>query len=332
MRQAIKNFPIIGKLFIIIYEAVFNMYHYVKHVLLRDYIKKSRWNRIRRELKREFSGSDDPEMRELLQNIQAQGEVKVFNYPFVRKYRAENVRIYQDKINGYPYVLHTVCKGEQEKLYFPKEWSTEEVQIAYNNLLIEQDAESPHLYAKESYPIPENSLVFDCGVAEGNFSINAVKRAKHVYLFEGDPIWHRPLQLTFEQWKDKVTLVSKYISDVNEGKYISLDAFFDKIDVRSEKIYVKMDIEGYEERALNGFRGTLRRAKEITMAVCSYHNQDSEKNIKNFFEKEGNYQIDTSRGYMILNNFCEQISFPYIRRGLVFVKKLPDAHAGKAEM
>lgn len=326
MRQAVKNLPIVGKLFIVIYEAIFNMCHYLKHVCFRDYIKKSRWNRIRRELKQGFSDSTDPEIRELLRNIQTQGGVRVFNYPFADKYCAENVKVYHDKVSGYPYVFHTVCGGEQEKLYFPKEWSTQEVQNAYNNLLIEQDAESPHLYAKKAYPLLENSLVFDCGVAEGNFSLGVVKQAKHVYLFEGDSVWHKPLQLTFDAWKDKVTLVPRYISDINEGAYLSLDTFFEKIDIRNEKLYVKMDIEGYEERALNGFRRTLGQAEEITMAVCSYHKQDSEKNIRDFFGKEGNFQIDTSKGYMILNNFCEEISFPYIRRGLVFVKKLSGTH------
>lgn len=297
----------------------------MKHVWLRDSIKKSRCNRIRRELNREFSDSRDPEIRELLGNIRTQGEVRLFNYPFFDKYHAESIKVYHDEISGFPYVLHTMCGGEQERLYFPKEWSAEEVQIAYNNLLAEQDAESPHLYVRDAYPIPENALVLDCGVAEGNFSLSAVKQAKHVYLFEGDREWHEPLRLTFASWEDKVTLVPNYISDVDEGIYITLDSFFERIDIQNEKLYIKMDIEGYEERALNGFRKTLRQAQEITMAVCSYHRQDSEGNIKRFFETEGNYQIDTSRGYMILNNFCEKISFPYIRRGLLFVKKLPDA-------
>lgn len=326
MRQTIKNIPIIGKLFIIIYEAVFKACHYVKHVWLRDYIKKSRWNRIDRELKQEFSGSGDPEIQELLRNIQAQGEVKVFNYPFADKYHAENVKVYHDEANGYPYVLHAV--GDQrEKLYFPEKWSTEQIQDAYNNLLIEQDVESPHLYVHKDYPVPENALVFDCGVAEGNFSLSIVKQAKHVYLFEGDQEWHEPLRLTFDRWKDKVTLVSSYISDVNEGNYIFLDAFFDKLNIQNEKLYVKMDIEGYEEQALQGFRKTLKQVKEITMAVCSYHKQESEENIRRFFKEEGDYQIGNSKGYMILNNFCEEISFPYIRRGLLFAKKLSGCEA-----
>lgn len=326
MRQAIKNLPVIGTLFIFIYEAVFKVCHHVKHVWLRDYIKKSRWNRIGRELKQAFSGSGDSEIQELLRNIQTQGEVKVFNYPFADKYHAENVKVYHDETRGYPYVLHAVGE-EQERLYFPGKWSTGQIQAAYNNLLIEQDAESPHLYVHKDYPVPDNALVFDCGVAEGNFSLSIVKRAKHVYLFEGDQEWHEPLRLTFDQWKDKVTLVPNYIADVNEENYISLDAFFDKLNIQNEKLYVKMDIEGYEEQALEGFRKTLGQAKEITMAVCSYHKQESEENIRRFFGATGDYQAGSSKGYMILNNFCEEITFPYIRRGLLFIKKLSGGEA-----
>lgn len=321
MRETIKNLPIAGRVFRSVYETVFDICHYVKHVLLRDYIKQARWNCIRRELKQAFGSSEDLEIQELLCNIQDQGTVRVFNYPFVEKYHKEDVKVYHDETSGYPYVWHGV-EEKQEKLYFPRKWNTEQIQDAYNNLLIEQDEKSPHFYMHKDYPVPENALVFDCGVAEGNFSLSIVKRAKHVYLFEGDQEWHEPLRLTFGQWKDKVTLIPNFISDVNEVNYISLDAYFDKIDIQNEKLYVKMDIEGYEEQALCGFKRTLKRAEEITMAVCSYHKQESEKNIRQFFKKEGNYQIDTSKGYMVLNNFCEKISFPYIRRGLIFVKKL----------
>ena len=81
----------------------------------------------------------------------------------------------------------------------------------------------------------------------GYSSLAIIEEAKHVYLFEQNEAWLEAIRATLEPWKDKVTMVQKYVSNRNSPKEQKLDDFFrDKPD---EHLFIKMDIEGAERRA-----------------------------------------------------------------------------------
>lgn len=324
MKEIIKNLPIVGKVIVKIYESFFKIKHFIVFTLLRKKISTFRWNKIRRELFSRFKNVENEEVQSLLNNIKKQGFVRVFNYPFVEKYDINCIQVKKDVGCEYYYVLHRMQDGEVHKIYFPKEWNEDVIRKAYHELLIEQDKDSPHCYENKNFPIEEGTIILDFGVAEGNFSINHIKQAKHIYLFEGDSIWYDPLSLTFEKWKEKITIIPKFVADFCDNNYISLQSFLQDITFENEKIIFKMDIEGFEERTLSAGREAITRLatlhNDITLIICTYHSQDSEANIRDILKTFSTNDIEVSRGYMILNNFCEKPVWPYIRRGLVFAK------------
>ena len=114
-------------------------------------------------------------------------------------------------------------------------------------------------------------------------SLEIIEEAKHVYLFEQNESWLEAIRATFEPWKDKVTIVQKYVSNRNSPKEQKLDDFFrDKPD---EHLFIKMDIEGAERRALAGCEQLFRDCKKIDFAICTYHLHDDEEVISAFLDK-----------------------------------------------
>ena len=76
---------------------------------------------------------------------------------------------------------------------------------------------------------------------------------------------------------------------------------------------VKMDIEGYEGRALRGAEKLLQYDK-LKLACCLYHNKDDEKELVEKLVGLG-FNVEISDGYMLLY-YEEYISYPYFRRVL----------------
>lgn len=317
LRDRIKNTPIVGKICIIVYEVFGKFRYFMKSVCFRKAISRYRWRVIKKSIIRMSEKMEDKEIKTLAENIKSQREVRNFNYKFVDKYDEKEVKVFHEK--DISYVEHKLRNNSRKKIYFPTDWSYERIAKAYNLLLIEQDENSPHFYFNEKFFIPSDAIILDCGTAEGNFSIENVDKVSHIYLFEGGPDWKIPLQKTFAKYRDKVTLVEKYISNIDNEKYITLDRFLEKEGLVDKKICIKMDIEGYEEKAIQGLRKTLESNRNITMAICAYHTQDSEKNIRNLLGEFDNYIITPSSGYMVMNNFTQKPEPPYIRRGILFV-------------
>ena len=156
------------------------------------------------------------------------------------------------------------------------------IQKYYRALSMEQDRRSPHHYFNSVKEVTGKVFV-DVGCAEGYSSLEIIEEAKHVYLFEQNESWLEAIRATFEPWKDKVTIVQKYVSNRNSPKEQKLDDFFrDKPD---EHLFIKMDIEGAERRALAGCEQLFRDCKKIDFAICTYHLHDDEEVISAFLDK-----------------------------------------------
>lgn len=230
-------------------------------------------------------------------------------YDFTKNYKPSDIRIHKDEDRNLFYMIYN-----DKRLYYKDGKRKKKAQKYFNSIVMEQDIESPHKYLTNKFNVENDDIVVDVGAAEGNFALDIIHIAKKVYLFESDPIWKAELEASFSPWKEKVSIIQKEVSDKNDDKHVSLDAFFaDKEDFN----ILKIDIEGAEQLVLNGAKRSIKKAKKRKIAVCTYHRQHDSKLFAKFF-KEYDFQTSLSKGYMI---FRRNIEKPYLRKGLIWAIK-----------
>ena len=210
-----------------------------------------------------------------------------YPYSWKKEYDSHRFEVHIDDKKSLPYVWHN-----DKKLYFKKD--TRNVADAYKFLLIEQDERSAHRYVK-SYKDLMGKTLLDIGAAEAIFTLDVIEYINHAYLFESDESWIEALNATFTPWKEKITIVRKYVSDVNDENNVTLDAFFK--DKLSENLFVKMDIEGYERKALKGCNKLFARNQNISGSVCIYHLSDDEEAVSKILKHSG-LTISVQPGYL----------------------------------
>lgn len=257
---------------------------------------------------------DKIELKEIINYIENH-PLEVFNYEFYKNYRMVTIEVMYDIENKMFYVDFM-----NNKMYFKRSLDTKEkVEKYYRFLLAEQDKKSPHCYFNFDLNITKDSIVVDAGVAEGNFALSIIDKVKKLILIEIDEEWIEALKITFAPWKEKVTIINKYLSDVSNETSITLDDI-NKTDYIN---LVKLDIEGYEIRALAGAKNLLLKQESFQLISCCYHYQNEENELKEllklYFDK-----VEVSKGYMF---------FPYfngtkylnqtarLRRGLIMVNR-----------
>jgi hypothetical protein len=148
------------------------------------------------------------EKQAVLEYLKCHPLLSIFPYSYTEKYKSEEVTVYLDAEKEMRYVLQ-----DGKRLYFKKGWDEKQAQAYYNGLLLDQDALSPHHYETAGFSVAEGDVVVDAGVAEGNFALSVVERAKELYLFEPDNDWIAALEATFAPWRNKVHIVNSYVSD-----------------------------------------------------------------------------------------------------------------------
>jgi predicted RNA methylase len=191
-------------------------------------------------------------------------------------------------------------------MYFPKFYSEKQVIRTMRDIYKEQDCNSPHQYLTSDFQIEEGSIVVDCGVAEGNFALSVVDKVKKLYLVECDPAWIEALRQTFLPWKEKVIYVMKFISDVPDEMSTSIDTIV--YPEAGEKYIIKLDIEGYEQKALKGMRRLVNSGNPIKMCVCTYHRPNDYSEIVSIIKKFG-FTWHVSRSYLLFFQTDEKPSF-----------------------
>lgn len=231
--------------------------------------------------------------------------LRVFPYAFQYDYERGDIKVFDDNKLGLKYILF-----EGKRLYFRRGATAKGIQRDYNYLRIEQDIRSPHRYLTDYFTLLNNDILVDVGAAEGNLPLSVIERVKKAYLFETDEAWIEALQATFAPWKEKVEIVNKFVSNRDEGKFVSLDKFFAHKEAFT---FLKVDAEGAESDILNGAETVLDSVPALKIALCCYHKPNDDKIFHEFLSKRG-FSISFANGYMI---FRENFVPPYLRRGVL---------------
>ncbi len=268
-------------------------------------------NKIKQEVLAYYKqhSSNDVEINEALNFLQT-NSISVFPYPFFLEYVKKPIEVIIDPKNQLPYVMHL-----GKKLYFKKNWTKEHIIEAYRFLLAEQDERSGHCYLNKDYAIEANSVIVDVGAAEGIFALNEIEKIKHIFLIETDNEWIEALKETYKPWLEKITIINKFVSNIDDDTNVRLDTYFaaiEKIDL------LKIDVDGAEKDLLNGADKTVSN-KVKKLAICTYHKTNDNRDFTAYLLSK-NYSLSNSHGYMLFY-FDPNFEAPYFRRGLIKAEK-----------
>jgi predicted RNA methylase len=303
------------KFFLIIFDPIlirmnkflFPIYRVLVPKPLRTIILK---RSLRKKITDHFASRSESDLngdqKEVLGYLE-ENEVRIFPYAFHDNYSPASVEVFYDSERGMRYVML-----EGKRLYFKRRWSVKRIKKAWSDLLREQDINSPHRYLTESFKAGESDVIADIGAAEGNFSLSVIENVKKVYLFEYDPEWIEALRATFANWADKVEIIGKFVSDVNDNSHVRFDTFFEN---KGDINFLKIDVDGAESVVLKSCEKVLGGSGSLKIALCTYHKNNDEDDFTHLLERNG-FTVEPSKGYMI-NYYDKKIKAPYLRRGLI---------------
>jgi hypothetical protein len=241
------------------------------------------------------------------------GCISLFPYRQIRK--LEDVIVGFDDNKRMPFVIHN-----GDRLYFPESWSLSKVKENYISLIEEQSIlggnfleKSPHQYQSEIFCVNKGDIVLDIGAAEALFALEVINLASKVYIFESEKMWAKPLEATFEPYKNKVVIINKMVSGVDSENEITLETAL--MNETPKSLFLKLDIEGSESLVLEANKHLLNKDIDIKVACCTYHKNEDEEYLKFFFNQIG-YKSEFSDGFMIYVH-DENIRPPYFRKGLI---------------
>jgi hypothetical protein len=220
-----------------------------------------------------------------------------------------------------PYVLHN-----GKRLYFPTQVKTEQASNLYRNF-IENECilgggyreKEPHKYESDTIKVEDGDVLLDIGCAEALFTLEHIEKIKKAYLVESDPYWADALKTTFKPYADKVTIVKKFISDKDTEESITLETLLK--NEKTDNVFIKMDIEGYEHLVIKSSIKFLAGKKNAKIACCTYH-RHSDFNEISAVLKENGFSVEASDGYMIFP-FGGELQPPYFRKGVLRAKSNP---------
>ena len=223
-------------------------------------------------------------------------------------------RVFWDTDHNMPYILY----GDK-RLYYPRGYSgffvKDEVLCVNSYREMEQHKNSPHRYLTSEIYIKEGDIVVDAGAREGDFALQFIDKIKKLYLFECDPGWIRALEMTYKDYRDKVVIIPKMLSDEVSDETTTLSEVLadGKVD------FIKMDIEGAEVRALQASSDLLKE-NSVRCAICCYHKENDRKEIEQIF-LSNEYECSTSNGYVVFIADTDIFRTSDFRKGVVYAKK-----------
>lgn len=284
--------------------------NYLYRIIVPKFIRKiihAKW--LRFSILNYYSKTEGPLSDELkiVVDYLRNHPITIFPYLFQHNYKAEDIEVFYDENKLLRYVLM-----DGKRLYFKKRWSAKRIRHSYNELKKEQDLQSPHRYLNENFQVEMNDVVADVGVAEGNFALDVVEKAKELYLFETDKEWIEALNATFEPWREKVHIINKFVGDKASENQTTLDHYCRDYEPIT---FLKIDVDGAEAKLLKGCERILSQQPYLKIAICTYHKQDDEKEFTQLLTHMG-FETSHSDGYMLFHT-DKKIKSPFFRRGLI---------------
>ena len=245
-----------------------------------------------------------------------------FIFPYKKiKNIAEPILAEVDLEINMPYVIHN-----GRRLYFPSQMKLGHAKDTYRNFIENEGIlgggyreKEPHKYESDTIRVEDGDVLLDIGCAEALFTLEHIEKIKKAYLVESDPYWADALNATFKPYADKVTIVKKFISDKDTEESITLETLLK--NEKTDNVFIKMDIEGYEHLVIKSSVKFLAGKKNAKIACCTYH-RDNDFNEISTVLKENGFSVETSDGYMIFP-FGGELQPPYFRKGVLRAKSNP---------
>lgn len=111
--------------------------------------------------------------------------------------------------------------------------------MCFNTILTEQDKQS-------AYTLNEklgDSTFLDIGGAEGYITLTVLSCVREAVIFECDEKWAEALVATFESYRDKVGIVSKFAGRNDSGDTVCDDS----VVKGKNNVVSRIDVEGMEK-------------------------------------------------------------------------------------
>lgn len=265
--------------------------------------------------KEEIAGTKQCESDELQEVISyaAGNGMRMYCYSFFDEYMEKEYLVYLDMESGLYYGIYA-----GHRMYLSREYNTPKKAEQYiRYICLEQDHRSPHCYFSGNFQVGEGETGVDIGAAEGVFALSVINKVDSIYLIEADDGWCEALELTFREWRQKVTIIQGIVSDSSKNGKIVLDELFHRTQIH----FMKMDIEGAEMKALIGASRLIER--DIPkLAVCTYHQMSDYRDISEWLLKRG-YTVKSSNGYVVCQGEweLEHLAEVDFRRALIFAEE-----------
>lgn len=220
-------------------------------------------------------------------------------------------RVFWDTDNNMPYVIYA-----DKKLYYPREYRNffvkDGILCVRSYREMEQHEHSPHRYLTPEIYIKEGDVVVDAGAREGDFALPYIDMIKKLYLFECETEWIKALEMTYKDYRDKVVIIPKMLSNMEDDNTITLSEAISDENIN----FIKMDIEGVEVEVLRASQVLLKN-NDIKCAICCYHRKNDRRDIEQIFTESG-YRCSESNGYVVFIADPDIFKEADFRKGIVY--------------
>src|SRR5262245_49939346 len=148
--------------------------------------------RLRDLIIRLHGSTQDPEIAPIIDYLRRHPEITVPldarpPYDFADQFSPESITVEFDDRERHPFVL---VNGD--RIYFPPEYSHDEIRLRVSIALMEQHPDSPHLYVDGRCQFGPDANAVLAGASDGIFALSIRDRLRKAYLFEPNSAWHKP--------------------------------------------------------------------------------------------------------------------------------------------